>query len=119
MKHPGILALALLIIGCSGSQLVWQHPSGLGETERLQAERTCDMLIEEESWRTPYFPPYYGRYFHHPYGYGYPFHYRHSYGYSYYDDPGNVWAAQKAFRVCMRAKGWEQVEVDEKGTVTY
>ncbi|ORJ61628.1 hypothetical protein [Geothermobacter hydrogeniphilus] len=111
MKSLTPLLLALLLTACSGgSYLTWQHPSGLGDKERLQAEKTCDEIVQDETWRSVDYPPYYGRYYNRSYYYGYPFAYRHSFGYGYYDYPGYVRAARSAFRVCMRAKGWQQVE---------
>jgi len=119
MRWILVLVVLVLLAGCSGGRLTWQHPQGLGDAERLQAEKTCNLLVEEETWRSPGYPPYYGRYINRPYYYGYPFPYRHAYGYGYYDYPGYVRASQSAFRVCMRAKGWQQVEVDGSAGGTY
>ncbi len=106
------IGLAILLSACAGtSYWSWQHPAGLGEAERQQSEKTCDRIVQEETSPRSYYPPYfYGSYGHYPHHYGHPFAARHHYGYNHYGSAGYYGERIDAFSVCMRAKGWQQVE---------
>ncbi|NIQ97881.1 MAG: hypothetical protein GWN87_29745 [Desulfuromonadales bacterium] len=109
------------IAGCAPVHYTWQHPDDPGVEQLTREFQGCQTIVNDEmtysypgyghrhhiyryrSW--PYYArdPYWHRYDYWPYGYGW------------YEDPF-AWQDYRddLFRVCMRAKGWRQVPVEEK-----
>ena len=118
---PGLLLLA----ACAPSRYVWQHESGLGETELQQAHEVCDQYAAEQIpprsyWGFPYpyggYPFYYGDYGHnyrHHHHYRGPYSYRGYYPHDYYSGI-DTYAYQKDLsRACLKGKGWDLIKVDD------
>lgn len=105
----------LLLTGCvSNSYWTWRHPAGLGDTELQQATNECSQLAQREVDRYNYYRPYYyydDYYFnrhYYPYGHYRPYYRPHRY-YDFYNYNADL---SRYYRICMRAKGWQQIRVD-------
>lgn len=111
---PGLLLLA----ACAPSRYVWQHESGLGETDLQQAQKVCDLYAAKQTppdiyWDYPYvyggYPFYYG-------GYGYSHRYRHHsdyYPYSYFSGINTYAYQQDLSRACLKGRGWDRITIEE------
>jgi hypothetical protein len=115
-----LLILLLIILGgcVSKSHWVWKNPEKLTELELLKDKQTCRDLARLETSQINYYYNY------SPFGapFGFP-----SYAPYYYDryryrcpffNNGHYFQRQddlkRFYRVCMKAKGWKRVEIEEK-----
>ncbi len=112
------VALLLLLSGCvSKSYWVWQHPDKQGELQLLQDQKECRELAQTEVAQINYFYDFYDM----GYLYDFPYYddsYRGRYhrpffrGYHHYRFIREQDYFERFFRVCMKAKGWQQVKAD-------
>ncbi|MFK5926172.1 MAG: hypothetical protein QM483_06040 [Desulfuromusa sp.] len=105
----------LLLSGCvSSSDWIWQHPDKQGELQLLKDKKECRDLAQSEVAQSNYFYDYYDMY---DFPYYWPY-YRDSYrrpyfrGYGHYRFRQQQDNLERFFRVCMKSKGWERVEIE-------
>lgn len=121
LRYVFHLLVLLALTGCTTVRYTWEHPDEPGAERLAQDKQECRVIVVEEAtypypgypyrhhfyhrspW--PYYPyaPYAHHYDYWPYGYGW---YQDPFAWQYYRDD--------LFRVCMRAKGWHRVPVEEQ-----
>ncbi len=116
------IPVLLLLTACAQPRYVWQHESGLGETELQRARKVCNLYADEQTppsyyWDYPYaysgHPFYYGGYGYYNRHHYYPYRYRGYYPHHHFSGINTYAYHQDISRACLKGKGWNRIEVKD------